>query len=182
VGAVSTADTTLAAEVAAIMTDVAVDVPGVATAFGRREASAHHSPPMVGWWPTAETPGGARKSAFPGARRELYSTTMTLTVRCWAIAATPDHTYATDDVEALMRLRESVIACLHRRLPGAYTWERATYVTDPDVTSLGEAVDLAITLRVGVLDRAPMLAPITSTALTVPSGAANNGDLDLGEP
>lgn len=178
----STANTTLLAEVTAIMADVIVDVPGVATAFGRREVAAHSSPPMVGWWPTTETPGGARKNAFPGARRELYSSAITLTVRCWAVAESNGVTYATNDLEALSRLRESVIACIHRRLPGAYEWARGTYVVDPSATDLGEAVDLSITLRVGVLDRAPTLAPVTTTAFTVPAGAANNGALDLGEP
>ena len=114
----STANTTLAAEVAAIMADVAVDVPGVATAFGRRAAANHNSPPMVGWWPASEVPAGARKNSFPGGRRELYSAELTLTVRCWGIAATPDRTYAATDAEAVMLLRESVLACLQRRWPG----------------------------------------------------------------
>ena len=181
-GAVSTANTTLADEVAAIMADVAVDVPGVATAFGRREVAAHSSPPMVGWWPTTETPGGARKNAMPSARRELFSSALVLTVRCWAVAASNGVTYAANDLEALSLLRESVIACIHRRWHGAYEWTRGTYVADPSVTDLGESVDLSITLRVGVLDRAPTRAPVTTTALTVPSGAANNGAIDLGEP
>ena len=177
----STANTTLLAEVTAIMADVITDIPGVATAFGRREVAAHSSPPMVGWWPTSETPGGARKNSFPGARRELYSSAITLTVRCWAIAESNGVTYATNDLEALSLLRQSVIACIHRRLPGAYEWTRGTYVADPSVADLGEVVDLFITVRVGVLDRAPTLATVATTALTVPSGAANNGALDLGE-
>lgn len=178
----STANTTLFDEVTAIMADLATDIPGVATAFSRREAAAHNAPPLVGWWPSMETPEGARKSAFPGGRRELFSSALTLTVRCWAVAATPAHTYAATDVEALLLLREAVIACIHRRWPGAYQWTRAAYVTDPDVTSLGESVDLTVVLKVGVLDRAPARATVTTTALTVPSGAANNGALDLGEP
>lgn len=160
----STADTTLLAEVTAIMTDLEVDVPGVATAFGRRAVAQHNSPPMVGWWPATEAPGGARKNAFPGGRRELYSSAMALTVRCWGVAATPLHTYAASDLEATMALREAVIACIHRRLPGAYQWPRAVWVETPSQSDLGEMVDLTITISLGILDRAPTRAAITSAA------------------
>ena len=177
----STADTTLLAEVTAIMADVAIDVPGVATAFGRRAAAQHSSPPMVGWWPSSEVPEGARKNAFPGGRRELYSSSLTLTVRCWGIAATPDHTYAASDLEAAMLLRESVIACLHRRLSGAYQWPRATWVTDPSASDFGEAVDLTITLSVGILDRAPLRATIASTAFTTAVSPLGDGVIQPGE-
>lgn len=177
----STADTTLKDEVDAIMADVATDVPGVATAFGRRAVAAHAAPPMVGWWPSTETPEGARKNAMPGGRRELYSAVLTLTVRCWAVAATPDHTYASDDIEALLRLRESVVACIHRRWPGAYKWTRGVYATEPAVTDLGESVDLTIVLHLGVLDRAPARAPVTSTALTTDDSPHGDGVIQPGE-
>lgn len=177
----STADTTLLDEVTAIMADVATDVPGIATAFGRRAAAQHNSPPMVGWWPSTEAPQGARKNAFPGGRRELYSSSLTLTVRCWGIAATPDHTYAASDLEATMLLRESVIAAIHRRWPGAYQWPRAVWVTDPSQTDLGETVDLTITLAVGILDRAPLRADVTSTAFTTAASPTGDGVLQPGE-
>lgn len=177
----STATTTLRAEITAVMLDVAVDVPGVATAIGRREVAAHQSPPSVGWLLASEAPTGARKNAFPGGRRELYSSALTLTVRCWGIAATPDRTYATDDVEALLLLRESVIAGLHRRFPGVAVWSRATYVTDPSASDLGEIVDLAITLPVGVLDRAPLRATVTTADLVPPAAPFGDGVLSPGE-
>lgn len=177
-----TANTTLADEIAAIMADVAVDVPGVATAIGRRAVTAHNAPPMVGWLVASESPDGARKNAFPDGRRELYSSQVTLTVRCWGIAATPDHTYATDDIEATMRLRESVLACLQRRWPGVHRWARATWVTEPSASDLGESVDLSITLSVGVLDRAPTRAAITTTALEPPAVPFADGLLSPGEP
>lgn len=167
---VSTANTTFADEVAAIMADVAVDVPGVQTALGRRAVANHSSPPMVGWWPAIEEPTGARKNAFPGGRRELYSSALTLTVRCWAVAATPDRTYAATDLEALFLLRESVIACIHRRWPGTDRWARAVYAVDPAQTDLGESVDLTVTLNVGVLDRAPTRAAVTTSTATVAPG------------
>lgn len=177
----STANTTLLDEVTAIMADVAVDVPGVATAIGRRAVAAHNSPPMVGWWPASETPGGARKNAFPGGRRELFSSALTLTVRCWGVAATPDNTYAATDVEAAMLLRESVIACIHRRWPGTDRWTRATWVTDPSASDLGESVDLTITLNLGVLDRAPTRATVTSTSFTTAASPTGDGVLQPGE-
>lgn len=177
----STANTTLAAEVTAIMADVAVDVPGVATAFGRRAAANHNSPPMVGWWPASEVPGGARKNSFPGGRRELYSSELTLTVRCWGLAATPDHTYAASDLEAAMLLRESVLACLQRRWPGSHRWTRSAWVTDPSASDLGESVDLTIVLCLGVLDRAPTRASITTTTLTTAAVPFADGLLQPGE-
>ncbi len=177
----STANTTLAAEVAAIMADVAVDVPGVATAFGRRAAANHNSPPMVGWWPASEVPAGARKNSFPGGRRELYSAELTLTVRCWGIAVTPDRTYAATDAEAVMLLRESVLACLQRRWPGVHRWTRGVYVVEPSQADLGESVDLTIILSVGVLDRAPTRASITTTSLTTAAVPFADGLLQPGE-
>jgi len=177
----STANTTLADEVAAIMADVAVDVPGVATAFGRRAAANHNSPPMVGWWPASETPQGARKNAFPGGRRELYSSELTLTVRCWGIAATPDRTYAANDLEATMLLRESVLACLQRRWPGTHRWTRGVYVVEPSQSDLGESVDLTIVLSLGVLDRTPTRASITTTTLTTAAVPFADGLLQPGE-
>jgi hypothetical protein len=177
----STANTTLLAEVTAIMADVAVDVPGVATAFGRREVVQHQSPPMVGWWPSIETPQGARKNSFPGGRRELYSSELTLTVRCWGLAATPDRTYAATDLEAAMLLRESVLACLQRRWPGTHRWTRATWVTEGSQTDLGESVDLTIVLNLGVLDRAPTRASITTTTLTAAAVPFADGLLQPGE-
>lgn len=177
----STANTTLLAEVTAIMADVAVDVPGVATAFGRRAAAQHQSPPMVGWWPSIEVPRGARKNAFPSGRRELYSSELTLTVRCWGIAATPDNTYAASDLEAAMLLRESVLACLQRRWPGAHRWTRSAWVTEASQTDLGESVDLTIVLCLGVLDRAPTRASITTTTLTTAAVPFADGLLQPGE-
>ena len=177
----STADTTFAALVTAIMADVATDVPGVATVIGRRAASAHNSPPMVGWWFATETPEGARKNLFPDGRRELYSTKVTLVVRCWAIAATPDNVYAATDLEALLLLRESVVACVHRAIPGAYVWAGAQYVTELSASDLGESADLAITLRLGVLDRAPTRATVTTATLVPPAGATGDGALSPGE-
>lgn len=177
----STANTTLADEVTAIMADVAVDVPGVATAFGRRAAAQHNAPPMVGWWPSTETPQGARKNAFPSGRRELYSSELTLTVRCWGIAATPDNTYAATDLEAAMLLRESVLACLQRRWPGAHRWTRSAWVTEASQSDLGESVDLTIVLCLGVLDRAPTRASITSTSFTTAASPLGDGVLQPGE-
>lgn len=177
----STANTTLLDEVTAVMTDVAVDVPGVHTAFGRRAAAQHDSPPMVGWWPAAEVPEGSRKNAQPGGRRELYSSALTITVRCWGVAATPDHTYATNDLEALMLLRESVAACMQRRWPGTHKWSRGVYVVEPSQTDLGEAVDLTVTINVGVLDRAPTRATVTTAPIDPPAGATGDGALSPGE-
>jgi hypothetical protein len=178
---VSTANTTLLDEVTAIMADLATDVPDVATAFGRRAAAQHNAPPMVGWWPSTEAPTGARKSAFPGGRRELFSSTMSLTVRCWGVAATPANTYAASDLEATMALREAVIACIHRRLPGAYQWPRAVWVETPSQTDVGEMVDLTITISLGILDRAPLRATVTSTALTTAASPVGDGVLQPGE-
>lgn len=178
----STANTTFADEVAAIMLDVATDVPGVATALGRRAAAQHNAPPMVGWWPAAESPQGARKNAFPGGRREIYSSELTLTVRCWAVAAVEGGaTYAATDVEALFLLRESVVACLQRRWPGTHKWTRAAYVTDPSQADLGEMVDLTVTLNVGVLDRAPLRATVTTTAFETAVSPTGDGVLQPGE-
>jgi hypothetical protein len=177
----STADTTFAALVTAIMADLAADVPGVATVIGRRAASAHNAPPMVGWWFATETPEGARKNAFPSGRRELYSTKVTLVVRCWATAATPSYTYAATDLEALLLLREAVVGCVHRAIPGAYVWAGAQYVTELSASDLGESADLAITLRLGVLDRAPTRATVTTAPLDPPAGATGDGALSPGE-
>ena len=177
----STANTTLLAEVTAIMADVAVDVPGVATAFGRRAAAQHQSPPMVGWWPSTETPQGARKNAFPSGRRELYSSELTLTVRCWGIAAPPDNTDAATDLAAAMLLRESVLACLQRRWPGTHRWTRSAWVTEASQSDLGESVDLTIVLCLGVLDREPTRASITTTTLTTAAVPFADGLLQPGE-
>jgi len=177
----STADTTFATVVTAIMADLATDVPGVATVIGRRAASAHNSPPMVAWWFATEAPEGARKNGFPGGRRELYSSKVTLVARCWAVAATPSHTYAATDLEALLLLREAVVACVHRAIPGAYTWAGAQYVTELSASDLGESADLAFVLRLGVLDRAPTRATVTTAPIDPPAGATGDGALSPGE-
>lgn len=167
----TTADTTLLAQVTTIMADVAVDVPGVATAFGRRAATHHDSPPMVGWWPKGpEAFSGAKKSSFPDGRRPLYSSALALTVRCWGV-----------DFDATLLLRESVIACIHRQWPGSYQLPPGTWVTDPSQTDLGEMIDLAITLDLAILDRAPLRATITSTAFTTAASPLGDGVLQPGE-
>ena len=177
----STADTTLSAFVTAVMADLAADIPAVSSVIGRRAASAFQSPPMVGWWLATEAPEGSRKNASPGARRELYSSKATLVVRCWGIAATPSNTYAATDLEALLLLREAVVGCVHRAIPGAYTWVGAQYVTEPSASDLGEAVDLAFILRLGVLDRAPTRATVTTATLDPPADATGDGFLSPGE-
>lgn len=177
-----TADTTLSAEVDAIMADVILDVPGVATAFGRRAIAQHNSPPMVGWWPAGpEAPGAPKKSAFPGGARSLWTGSLTLTVRCWGIAATPGHTYAATDLDATMELRRSVLAAIHRRWPGVYQWKVGAWAADPSATDLGEQVDLTVTVDLAILDRAPPRATVTSTALTTAVSPVGDGVLQPGE-
>lgn len=167
----TTADTTLSAQVAVIMADVAVDVPGVVTAFGRREVAAHSAPPMVGWWPKGpETFSGAKKSSFPGGRRPLYTASLALAVRCWGV-----------DLDAALLLRESVIACIHRQWPGSYQLAPAVWVDAASQTDLGEMVDLTVTLDLAILDRAPLRALITSTSFTTAASPLGDGVLQPGE-
>ena len=152
-----TANTTLLDEVTAIMADVATDVSGVATAFGRRQIQQHKSPPVVGWWPTTEAPDAPKKSPFPSGRRSLWTSRLALTVRCWATSL--------DDA---MALRESVIGAVHRRWHGVYQWRGATWVADASVTEFGEACDLSFVVDLAILDRAPPRAAVTTTS-TVPA-------------
>ncbi len=167
----TTANTTLLAQVTAIMADVAVDVPGVVTAFGRRAVAEHSAPPMVGWWPKGpEAFGGAKKSSFPGKRRPLYTSALTLSVRCWGV-----------DLDAAMLLRESVIACIHRQWPGSYQLAPAVWVDAASQTDLGEMVDLTVTLDLAILDRAPLRATITSTSFTTAASPTGDGVLQPGE-
>lgn len=167
----TTANTTLSAQVAIVMADVAVDVPGVVTAFGRAEVARHSAPPMVGWWPKGpEAFSGAKKSSFPGGRRPLYTSALTLAVRCWGA-----------DLDAAMLLRESVIACIHRQWPGSYQLAPAVWVDAASQTDLGEMVDLTIALDLAILDRAPLRATITSTSFTTAASPTGDGVLQPGE-
>ena len=75
----TTANTTLSAQVAIIMADVAVDVPGVVTAFGRaevahvrRDRGAHR----LGWLldPSADRDSGYQREAGDEGVAEVHLT------------------------------------------------------------------------------------------------------------
>lgn len=172
--AATTAATTLADEIAAVMDDVVgydgAAITDLTSALGRRALTANRSPPCVVWYLGGGGGGPAVKKAFPGGRRSLRTRLPTLRALCWA-----------ETLDATLALSNAVLAAMERRYGGRLPYLGETWAEDPALIDLGEQCELAWTLQLAVLDRAPTLATVTETAFNTSTASSTDGVLHIGE-
>lgn len=183
--AATTALTTIADELAAVMADVVAydgsavtglgpdGVTSVALSYavGRRALAQHNTPPRVVWVLGGGAPTPAVKTAFPGGRRSLITRNPVLTAVCWG-----------RDLDAASDLASAVVAAMARRYGGRIRFLGESWESDAAATDYGEACVLAWAWPVAVLDRAPSLREIASTSLDTSAAVAGDGTITLGEP
>lgn len=172
--AATTAATTLADEIDAVMGDVVgydgSAITGLTHAIGRRELSAHAAPPRVVWYLGGGGGGPAVKKAFPGGRRSLRTRLPTLRALCWA-----------ETLDATLALSNAVLAAMERRYGGRLPYQGEQWADESAQIDLGEQCELAWTLQLAVLDRAPTTATVTETAFNTSTASSTDGVLHIGE-
>lgn len=182
--AATTAATTLAGEIDAVMGDVVgydgaaitglgadgVIVVPLTYSFGRRAAAKHAYPPNVRWTFGSGAGGAALKTAFPGGRRALLTRLPQLRAACWG--SSPD---------AASELASAVLAAMQRRYGGRVVYQGEDWEADGAVTDLGDVVTLAWQFPIAVLDRAPTRATVTSTTPDASVATQGDGQMHLGE-
>ena len=75
----------------------------------------------------------------------------------------------------------AVLAAMERRYGGRLPYLGETWAEDPALIDLGEQCELAWTLQLAVLDRAPTLATVTETAFNTSTASSTDGVLHIGE-
>lgn len=143
-----------AALIAAIMAEVAVDVPTVTMAVGAREASAHGAPPRVEWVPTT---GAFRGPQGQGGRpRALRARWTRWAVKCWG------ETFA-----AAEALSAAVVRALHLTCTiGGFELDGEEWA-EPGMVTAGDAVTITVLLGTPILDRAQPVLPANTGALRI---------------
>lgn len=134
----------------AVMTEAAIDVPGLTWGLGHREASKQHVAPRAVWVPVR----GAHRGPQQGGTnpRPIANRWVTYTVRCVGVDATA--------AESIM---SAVVRALHLTLTrGGYELGGEEW-PEVGVGTVGDIVLLTVSIGLPILDRA---AP-TARALTV---------------
>lgn len=169
-----TAATTLQTEVDAIMADVVgVDgaaITGLTFALGRREKTAHASPPRAVWVPVAASGLPPQKHAFPAGARSVLTRLLVLEVTCWG-----------ESVDAVDALVAGVLAAVHRRWSGRWSYQGETWDAEPAQTDLGESVTITLAVQLAVLDRPKTTATVTTTTFDTTAATSGDGTLHAGE-
>lgn len=183
--AATTAATTIADELAAVMGDVVAydgsaitglgpdGVTSVALtyAIGRRYLAQLATPPRVVWVLGSGAPTPALKTAFPGGRRSLVTRNPVLTAVCWG-----------RDLDAASDLASAVVAAMARRYAGRIRFLGESWEDAPAATDLGEVCALTWAWPIAVLDRAPGARTVASATFDTTAAAVGDGTIHLGEP
>ena len=168
-----TATTTLSAEIDAVMADAKLPdgpaIAGLSYSLGRREVSAHASPPRVVWVPVRASPKPPVKSAFPSGARSIATRSLELSVRCWGA-----------DVDAADQIAQAVLAAAHRRWHGRWSYGGETWGATDAQVEFGELVTMSISVDLAVLDLTPTTARVTSAAFD-PAATRGDGILQPGD-
>lgn len=170
----TTANTTLAEEIAAVLSDV-VDVTGAAISgltfgVGRRELTLNTSPPRVVWVRTGAQPGPPVKNHFPTGTRSVVTRSMELALHAWG-----------SDENATDLLVAAVLAACHRRWHGRWSYRGETWESAPAQTEAGEMAVVRITVDTAVLDRPKTTVTIETASPDPTPAVAGDGVLHVGE-
>ena len=170
----TTATTTLADEITAVMADV-VDVAGAVISgltfgVGRRELTMNTSPPRAVWLRTGAQPGPPVKNHFPTGTRSVLTRSMELSVHVWG-----ESENATDALCA------AILAACHRRWRGRWAYKGESWEAAPAQTEAGEMSVLRIAVDTAVLDRPRSVVTIDSASPDPTPAVAGDGVLHVGE-
>lgn len=170
----STATTTLADEITAVMADVTdlsgASIAGLTYGVGRRELTLNASPPRVVWVRTGAQPGPPVKSRFPTGTRSIMTRAMDLVLHVWGA-----------DENATDLLVAAVLAACHRRWFGAWSYKGEAWEDAPAQTDAGEMAVVRITVDTAVLDRPKTSVTLTSASPDPTPAVAGDGVLHVGE-
>lgn len=158
--------TTLATEIDAIMADV-TGWTGE-HAIGRRALAHLDAPPRMVWVPVRATPQPAMKVS--GATRSIATRRLAFAVYVWCETA-----------DALSDSIDALLAAVHRRWHGRWSYAGEDWSDEAAQTDLGESATVTISVDLAVLDNAAVTATLTAAEFNTTPAAEGDGTMHVGE-
>lgn len=158
--------TTLATEIDAIMADVTGWTGS--HKIGRRYLAHNAAPPRMVWVPIRATPQPAVKIAGP--TRSIATRRLAFAIYVWCESA-----------DALSDTIDALLAAVHRRWHGRWTYAGEDWTDEAAQTDLGESATVTITVDLAVKDNAAVTATLTAAEFNTAPAVADDGVMHVGE-